>query len=41
MCNEVNALDSDRYFCDEALHAFDEINEILCWKPAEWDDIES
>ena len=41
MCEEVNGLDSDRYFCDEDIHAFDEINEILEWKPAEWDESES
>ena len=41
MCEEVNGLDSDRYFCDEAIHSFDEINEILEWKPAEWDEPES
>lgn len=38
MSEELNALDSDRYFSDDTIHAFDEINEILEWKPAEWDD---
>ena len=40
MQEELAALDSDRYFAAEALHAFDEINEILEWSPAEWDDSE-
>jgi hypothetical protein len=37
MQEELDALDSDRYFSDERIHAFDEINEILEWSPAEWD----
>jgi hypothetical protein len=40
MQEELNALDSDRYFASESIHAFDEINEILEWSPAEWDDFE-
>ncbi len=40
MQEELSALDSDRYLADESIHAFDEINEILEWSPAEWDDSE-
>lgn len=35
---EVELLAADRYFSDESRHCFDEINEILEWEPAEWDD---
>ncbi|MGD0649661.1 MAG: hypothetical protein ABSA97_00715 [Verrucomicrobiia bacterium] len=38
MHEELNALDTDRYFSSETIHVFDEINEILQWSPAEWDD---
>ena len=41
MEEELAALDSDRYFCDERIHVFNEINEILEWSPAEWDDLQS
>lgn len=41
MERELAVLDSDRYFCAEAMHVFDEINEILEWSPAEWDNTES
>jgi len=41
MQEELGALDSDRYFADESIHAFDEISEILEWSPAEWDDSSS
>ncbi len=37
MYEELNAIDSARYFSNETIHAFDEINEILQWSPAEWD----
>jgi hypothetical protein len=40
MREELDALDADRYFVGESTHAFDEINEILEWSPAEWDDAE-
>ncbi len=38
MFDELDAVDNDRYFSAEQLHVFDEISEILHWKPAEWDD---
>lgn len=41
MQDELDTLDSDRYFGAEAIHPFDEINEILEWSPAEWDDAET
>ena len=41
MSEELNALDSDRYFSDDTIHAFDELNEILEWSPAEWDESSS
>ncbi len=37
MWEELDALDRDRYFSAEIIHAFDQINEILQWSPAEWD----
>jgi hypothetical protein len=36
--DELDAVDRDRYFSDEDIHVFEEINEILQWSPAEWDD---
>ena len=41
MQDELDALDADRYFSSDTIHAFDEINEILEWSPAEWDDSSS
>jgi hypothetical protein len=38
MTEELEALDRDRYFASESIHCFDEINEILQWSPAEWDE---
>ena len=38
---ELDTLDRDRYFALENIHTFDEINEILQWRPAEWDDSSS
>ncbi len=38
MYDELDTLHADRYFGDDTLHVFDEINEILTWSPAEWDD---
>lgn len=38
MGEELDALDRDRYFVSENIHCFDEINEILQWSPAEWDE---
>lgn len=41
MLEELNALDSDRYFSEETIHAFNEISEILEWSPAEWNESSS
>ena len=41
MTEELDALDSDRYFSEETIHAFNELNEILEWSPAEWDESSS
>jgi hypothetical protein len=41
MTEELDLLDSDRYFSEETIHAFDELNEILEWSPAEWDESSS
>lgn len=41
MDEELDAIDSDRYFSADVIHAFDEINEILEWSPAEWDESSS
>ena len=38
MDEELDAVDQDRFLSAESIHAFDEINEILEWSPAEWDD---
>lgn len=38
MREELETLDHDRYFSSESIHCFDEINEILQWSPAEWDE---
>lgn len=38
MQEELEALEQDRYFSAENIHAFDAISEILDWAPAEWDD---
>jgi hypothetical protein len=35
---ELDALDQDRYFSAETIHPFDEINAILQWHPAAWDE---
>ena len=37
MDEELELLDAGRYFSAEIMHAFDELNEILEWSPAEWD----
>jgi len=41
MYEELDGLDSDRYFSAEAIHVFKEISEILAWSPGEWDDSHS
>jgi hypothetical protein len=38
MQEELDALDRDRYIAAENIHCFDEINEILQWRPAEWEE---
>ncbi|MEI6085172.1 MAG: hypothetical protein WCS70_12835 [Verrucomicrobiota bacterium] len=38
MTTELEAIDAGRYFSDDSRHCFDEINEILVWEPAGWDD---
>src|ERR1017187_7083062 len=38
MREELDELDRDRYIAAENIHCFDEINEILQWSPAEWDE---
>jgi hypothetical protein len=38
MQEELDALDRDRYLASENIHCFDEMNEILQWSPAEWDE---
>ena len=38
MQEELDAMDQDRYFSADNRHVFDQINEILEWRPAEWDD---
>ena len=38
MQEELDALDRDRYIAAENIHCFDEINEMLQWSPAEWDE---
>ncbi len=40
MEEELEAKANDRYFGGEAVHCYDEINDILSWSPAEWDEIE-
>jgi len=37
MQDELDALDHDRYFNADTMHAFDQITEILQWSTAEWD----
>lgn len=38
MMEELEALDQDRYFGTESIHAAAEIAEILEWSPAEWEN---
>ncbi|MCX7887313.1 MAG: hypothetical protein N3B01_08710 [Verrucomicrobiae bacterium] len=38
MLDELEAIDRDRYFSAETMHIFEEIFEILRWRPAEWDE---
>jgi hypothetical protein len=40
MEEELEAKANDRYFGGEAVHCYDEINDILSWSPAEWDESE-
>lgn len=41
MVQELELIDTDRYFSDDTIHVFDELNEILNWSPAEWDESSS
>lgn len=41
MFDELDAVNADRYFGGVVQHVFDEINEILEWRPAEWSDPDS
>ena len=38
MFAELDLVDTDRYFSADQIHAFDELNEIIEWNPAKWDD---
>jgi hypothetical protein len=38
MQEELDMLDRDRFFNVTAIHPFDEIDEIITWSPAEWDE---
>ena len=38
MQDELDTLDHDRYFNADQIHVFDQINEILAWSPAEWEE---
>lgn len=38
MQEELDALSRDRYFSAETVHVFEEISEILQWRPAEWEE---
>ena len=38
MFAELDILDADRYFSDNVIHCFEQLNEILEWKPAEWEE---
>lgn len=40
MDEELECIERDRYVAAESIHVFDEISEILEWKPAEWDEPE-
>lgn len=38
MYDELNLIATDRYFSAQPLHCFDELNAILEWNPAQWDE---
>ncbi|MCX7915507.1 MAG: hypothetical protein N3A53_04305, partial [Verrucomicrobiae bacterium] len=38
MFDELNLIATDRYFSAQPFHCFDELNQILEWNPAQWDD---
>ena len=40
MEEDIRARNTDRYFAASATHVFNELEDILTWKPAEWDDEE-
>jgi len=41
MEEEIQARNADRYFSARAIHVFNELEDVLTWKPAEWDEDES
>lgn len=38
MDEEIQARNTDRYFSARAIHVFNELEDVLTWKPAEWED---
>ena len=40
MEEELQARNADRYFSTQSIHVFNELEDILRWKPAEWDEAE-
>lgn len=38
MDEEIQTRNADRYFAATAVHVFNELEDILTWKPAEWDE---
>lgn len=38
MEEDIRSRNNDRYFAASALHVFNELEDVLTWKPAEWDD---
>lgn len=38
MYEELNLIATDRYFSAQPTHCFDELNQILEWNPAQWND---
>jgi hypothetical protein len=37
---ELQSRNADRYFASTCIHVFNELEDILTWKPAEWDEKE-
>lgn len=38
MEEDIRSRNNDRYFAASAMHVFNELEDVLTWKPAEWDD---